>query len=372
MSAKSLSPGIALLAKAFSRGFAILPKAPLSPSAALAMRLSFLSFALAGALVACGKKEAPPEEAAPATEETAPLVAKEEVDANSEEHADVAAKEDIGDLAQRRRDRLNNRRPAPKGRDADAGESPGEDNAGGDTALKDLKDAKDLPKDLPKDLASDPRDRKVDGNDGNPSATPVSPSAALAGAARDKFPGDGTVPAEGEPAVMPTLGEPRPDSVTGHKAGVTPNPHDMATHPVVGQVLDAVRLMPLTSVLEVTQAKGLVDAGVLPGIATGPGYVSILYRGATADKFGVALQAWQDPARRESDDRFRRMRLQYPNAEDVQVLQPAKAFFSHFSGIQLLTFVDSVKRIVATVACAESICTHEQLTKLAKAVRERL
>jgi len=122
----------------------------------------------------------------------------------------------------------------------------------------------------------------------------------------------------------------------------------------------------------VTLAKGLTDAGVLPGIATGPGYVSILYRGAAADKFGVSLQAWQDPGRREADDRFRRMRLQYPNAEDVQVLQPAKSFFSHFNGIQMLTFVDSVKRVVATVACAESVCTHEQLTRLAKSVRERL
>jgi len=38
----------------------------------------------------------------------------------------------------------------------------------------------------------------------------------------------------------------------------------------------------------------------------------------------------------------------------------------------MLTFVDSVKRVVATVACGETFCSHEQLTKLAKSVRERL
>jgi hypothetical protein len=135
--------------------------------------------------------------------------------------------------------------------------------------------------------------------------------------------------------------------------------------------LEADKLMPLPTVLEITNAKGLMDAGVLPGIATGEGYASIHYRGTAADKFGVSLQVWRDPARREADDRFRRMRLQYPNAEDVRAL-PAKAFFAHFSGIQMLTFVDSVKRVVATVACAEAICSHDQLTKLAMAGREQL
>ena len=66
------------------------------------------------------------------------------------------------------------------------------------------------------------------------------------------------------------------------------------------------------------------------------------------------------------------MRLQYPNPEDVQVLSPVKAFFARFNGIQMLTFVDSVKRVVATVSCGEDVCSHEVLTKLAKSVRERL
>jgi len=327
---------------------------------AKSLRLSFVCVALAGALVACGKKETPPEEAVDkaATEESA-AVTKEEPDATSEEHADVAGKDDLADLGKQRRDRLTNRRPPPRGREPDAGESPDADKVAVEPReLKDLKDSKDL-KDV-KDLkvGSDLKEPKVEGN----------PSAG----ALDVKP----VPADGvpsDPTANPTLGgEPAAGLPGEHKAGVAPSPRELAPHPTTSPQLDAMRLMPLASVLELTQSKGLTDAGVLPGIATGPGYVSILYKSTAADKFGVSLQAWQDPARRESDDRFRRMRLQYPNAEDVQVLQPAKAFFAHFSGIQMLTFVDSVKRIVATVACAESICTHEQLTKLAKAVRERL
>ncbi len=322
---------------------------------AKSLRLSFVCFALAGALAACGKKEAPPEEAADKpTEESTEAASKEAPDATSEEHAADAApsdKEDISDLAKRRRDRLN-RRPSPRAHEADAGESAdgGEGALSGDRAIKkDLKDPKDL---KTVDVAANPALEKKPGAEGT---TPTDPSV--------------------DPSIV---GEGKVDPLGEHKSGATPtpampgtNPKDLASHGTT-QPLDATRLMPLQSVLDLTEAKGLVDAGVLPGIATGQGYASILYKGTSADKFGVSLQAWQDPARRESDDRFRRMRLQYPNAEDVQVLQPAKAFFAHFNGIQMLTFVDSVKRIVATVACAEAICTHDQLTKLAKGVRERL
>lgn len=325
---------------------------------AKSLRLSFVCFALAGALAACGKKEAPPEESADKPkEESTEAATKEAPDAASEEHAADAAsteKEDISDLAKRRRDRLN-RRPSPRPHEADAGESAdgAEGALGGDRPVKkDLKDPKDL---KTVDVAAAPPIEKKPGAEGTNEPTPTDPSV--------------------DPSIV---GEGKVDPLGEHKSGATPvpampgtNPKDLASHGTT-QPLDATRLMPLQSVLDLTEAKGLIDAGVLPGIATGQGYVSVLYKGTSADKFGVSLQAWQDPARRESDDRFRRMRLQYPNAEDVQVLQPAKAFFAHFSGIQMLTFVDSVKRVVATVACAEAICTHDQLTKLAKAVRERL
>lgn len=135
---------------------------------------------------------------------------------------------------------------------------------------------------------------------------------------------------------------------------------------------DADKLLPLTTLTEVIPTRKLTPAGPLPGIAVQPGYSSFLYAAADGKALGVSLQVWQDPARRESDDRFRRMRLQYPNAEDVSAMPPARAFYSHFQGVQMLTFVDSVKRVVASVACGEGVCTHAQLLKLARSVRDRL
>ncbi len=295
------------------------------------LRYLLVSLVMGGSVLACGKSEEAPAPEEPAAE---PLT-KDEAD-TKEEPQDVAAKDD--DAAEpgktkRPRDRLN-RRP-PRMRDGDASGEPKDDGKPTPVEAKPGADAAD---------PANPADPM------NP-ANPTNPNPTVAG---EPVPG---MPEANEPKVEPPVVEP-----------TRPTPRDVPTN----GPLDATRLLPLAQVTDVTQAKGLVDAGVLPGIATTTGYVSVLYKGPAADKFGVSLQAWQDPGRREADDRFKRMRLQYPHAEDVQVLQPVKAFFSHFNGIQMLTFVDSVKRVVATVACGETFCSHEQLTKLAKSVRERL
>lgn len=333
------------------------------------LRYLLVCLTLGGSVVACGKKE--PE--APAVEkpdEPSEAAAKDEPDTSE----DVApAKEDTNEQGKGKhpRDRLNRR---PHGRDADAesgAEGPSED------ALKDAPSK--LGRDRIGDLKRPIEMPNIANNGNNPSIQPpseanpllvptpgemngeepsVPPMIEPGGAPSAGGPGDPSVPAVGVPGAP---AEPTP--------GQRPSPRDAALH---GAALDATRLMPLPVVLDATKGKGLVDAGVLPGIATGQGYVSILYKGPAADKFGVSLQAWQDPGRREADDRFKRMRLQYPHAEDVKALEPLKAFYSQFNGIQMLTFVDSVKRVVATVACGDAYCSHEQLTKLAKSVRERL
>lgn len=296
------------------------------------LRYLLVGLVMGGSVLACGKSEEAP---APTEEPTAEPLAKDEGDTKEEPH-DVAAKdEDAAEhgKTKRPRDRLN-RRP-PRMRDGDVTE-------GGDPDAKPATEPK-----KPGDEAKTPEPKAPE--------DPTNPAN----------PGDPIVAGEPVPGA-PELKEPKFEPPV-----VEPPRPAQRDVPMAGP-LDATRLLPLAQVTDVIQAKGLVDAGVLPGIATTPGYVSVLYKGPAADKFGVSLQAWQDPGRREADDRFKRMRLQYPHAEDVQVLQPVKAFFSHFNGIQMLTFVDSVKRVVATVACGESFCSHEQLTKLAKAVRERL
>ncbi len=309
---------------------------------------------MGGSVLACGKSEDAPPPEEPAAE---PL-AMDEAE-TKQDPQDVAAKdEDAAEAGKtkRPRDRLN-RRP-PRMRDGDASGEPKDNEAkkNGDEAK--APEAKPPEDPANPNVAGEP----VPGVAGEPAPgvagepAPGVSGEAVPGVAGEAVPGVAGEPAPGVKVEPPVVEPPRPAQ------------RDLP----VGGPLDATRLLPLAQVNDVIQAKGLVDAGVLPGIATTTGYVSVLYKGPAADKFGVSLQVWQDPGRREADDRFKRMSLQYPHAEAVQVLQPVKAFFSHFNGIQMLTFVDSVKRVVATVACGETYCSHEQLTKLAKSVRERL
>ncbi len=343
---------------------------------------------LAASALACGKSEEPP--AAPASDEVeAPLVAAEpepaadEGEGGASDASDEASKEDAAagkDDAVRKprlgpRDRLANRRPPPRdnprmGRGGDTAKGIADPRAaaGTDEATAEEEPTAEAPTDPDAKLEdAAPTDDKtkptLEAKEGEPSPSAAPPGPAGSEARDPSAPEDPKLtPAELRPSAPPI----RPADV---QRAAPPPPSAPTKAPEPG--LDPARLLPLASVLETTQGKGLVDAGVLPGIATGGGYSSIHYRGAATDKFGVSLQVWQDPARREADDRFRRMRLQYPNAEDVQVL-PAKAFFARFGGIQMLTFVDSVKRVVVTIGCNESLCSHDQLTKLAKIVRERL
>ncbi len=134
---------------------------------------------------------------------------------------------------------------------------------------------------------------------------------------------------------------------------------------------DVARFLPLAVVSDLTQKKGLRDAGSLPGIASVDGYGSVFY--ASPDKrFGVSLQAWADPTLRETEDRYRRMRLQHPGAEDVEALKPVKAYYAEFAGIQSLTLARPDKLMVLTVSCGDRTCDHTALLKLAQSVQARL
>lgn len=320
------------------------------------LHLLVVSLLLVTSALACGKDEEPSTEPTaapsepPATEEDEAETDEGEPSDEEEKPADEAAEEESGDEAEGEepgdeepatkptrddvRARLDRRRPPPiiKGRPAGDDEAEAEDEG----------DPEDEPEDEGEDEAK-PEDKGED--EAEPEAKEEDPAAAAKG---DK-------PKDDEPKARPPP--------IHRDARDRPRPR--------GPTLAADTLMPLATVTDIVNAKGFVDVGVLPGIAIGPGYSSIQYRAPKGNDFGVALQVWKDPARREADDRFRRMRLQYPNAEDVRVM-PAKAFFAHFNGIQMLTFVDSVKRVVATVACGDKVCDHDQLTKLAKAVRGKL
>lgn len=311
------------------------------------IRHSILLLSLCGVLVACGKKEEPAP--VPEADKTSEEGGKDEADAGHGEAADTEAKsdEDASKVRRPSKDRLAGRRPPPLRRDPKAAETPDGGAGRGEDAV-----------------VAEP------GADARPSASPMANDAGPAASPMTADAGP-TAPAPEEPVKLPVEPATAPDGAPpalGQVASPAP-----ATRPAApGQALDAVRLLSLQGAIEITQAKDLALVGALPGIASSPLYGSVFYKAVSPNDYGVSVQAWQDPARRESDDRFRRMRLQYPNAEDVQVLAPVKAFFAQFGKIQMLTFVDSVKRMVVSVGCGEGVCSHDELVKLAKAVRDRL
>lgn len=151
-----------------------------------------------------------------------------------------------------------------------------------------------------------------------------------------------------------------------------PSGRPQPSSPVVNMPApEVMRFLPLTVAAEILEQKNLKEQGPLVGIATVSGYNSMHYS-TTGDRFGVAVQVWQDGSLRETEDRFRRMRLQYPNAEDVEVLKPVKGFYSGYEAIQSLTFVRPDKQMVVTVSCGEKGCDHGQLLRLARAVQARI
>jgi len=317
-------------------------------------RNTVLAF-VAIAAVGCGKKEAEPIEPTPAevsveaqedAEPTAPEVL-------AEPSADVAGEGD-GATERTGRDRIGRRKPG------EAGIRPG---------LPGLTDGGDVVREP--GMRPAPVGRKPMPGMGEPAGEAPVGGPGEAGEPA-KQPGEVVepVPPTGEGDTVAQVGPGEPTVPTPGEPGRGPNPRTPAEPTLPAPEAD--KLLPVATVMENVKTKKLSPAGALPGIAIQPGYSSTFYASADGKSLGVSLQVWQDPARRESDDRFRRMRLQYPNAEDVNAMPPAKAFYAHFSGVQMLTFVDSVKRVVASVACGENVCDHQQLLKLARSIREKL
>jgi hypothetical protein len=135
--------------------------------------------------------------------------------------------------------------------------------------------------------------------------------------------------------------------------------------------IDFARVLPLGDATSLSGAKGLQAGVPLTGLAAVDGYGSVHYPTRKGD-FGVAVQVWRDETPRDTEDRFRRLRLQHAGAEDVEVFRPLRGFFSGYGPIQSLTVGKPDRRIVATVSCGEKVCTHATLLKLARAVEARL
>lgn len=196
------------------------------------------------------------------------------------------------------------------------------------------------------------------------------------------------VAGEGEAAVAggaaPEAGDPAgsaPDAeaaAAAVRAAVTAEPAAPAAEvaptpqPTAGPVgLDISRYLNINDVRRITGDRTLTPNGSLSGIPASETYNSVYFAPPVRANFGVSLQVWVERTRRDANDRFRRMRRDFSNAEDTSAAGP-KAFFSYWNDILTVSFSDLTKRTVVSVSCNAAICKPDQLLALANAVRERL
>jgi len=135
-----------------------------------------------------------------------------------------------------------------------------------------------------------------------------------------------TSPEAADPEAAAPPAKPTPEAAPRYPTAA-PTPKVAATPPP-----DVARLLSLADAAEIVRKPRLRERGQLPGIAVVGGYNSA-YFDLTPDKFGLALQVWRDDTTRDTEDRFRRMRLQHPNAEDVDALKPVKGFYAGYAEV---------------------------------------
>jgi hypothetical protein len=213
--------------------------------------------------------------------------------------------------------------------------------------------------------------RATAGEEGGAEGAAEPMEAEIAGA------GEAAEPGAGEAAERPGAGEAAAPSADEAGAAAEAPAETAADEPVAppptaaGGGLEIGRYLSIEDVRRITGDRTLTPNGTLSGIPASETYNSAYFAPPVRANFGVSLQVWIERTRRDANDRFRRMRRDYANAEDTSAAGP-KAFFSYWNDILTVSFSDLTKRVVVSVSCNASICKPDQLLALANAVRERL
>ena len=138
-----------------------------------------------------------------------------------------------------------------------------------------------------------------------------------------------------------------------------------------GKVLNIGRYMTITQARKITGDATLSKGRPLTGIEPSATYNVSYFAPQLRSKFGVSVQVWKEKIRRDANERFRKMKRDFPNAEETKAVPPS-AIFSHFQGIMTLSFTDLTKSIVVSVSCGDTVCSDQELVDLANAVKKRL
>ncbi len=148
-------------------------------------------------------------------------------------------------------------------------------------------------------------------------------------------------------------------------------PRVVVAAPKAPPALDLSRYLSLTEVRKATGDTTLMEDGQLTGMPASEMYNSRYFAPPQRANFGASFQLWRDRTRRDANERFRRLRKEYPNAEDT--ISPApKSFFSYWGDVMYLVFADLTKRIVVAVSCSADICTPDELLALAESIKAKL
>lgn len=135
--------------------------------------------------------------------------------------------------------------------------------------------------------------------------------------------------------------------------------------------LNIERILPVSDVKELTGEKRLTSLGPLPGIAQSETYNSRYMAPPKRSTYGSSVQVWKETLMRDMNERYSRMRRDYPNVTDTNAITP-KGFFSYWNDFMTLVFMDFQKKLLVAVSCGTKICTPEELYKLAQKAKKQL
>jgi hypothetical protein len=191
----------------------------------------------------------------------------------------------------------------------------------------------------------------------------------------------------GAPATRP---EPAPREAPGTRPTTPPVPHpeeppvapgaaahadpDEPVPPPAGSAeagLDISQFLNVEDVRKIAGERAMMPIGALPGILASPYYNSTYFAPPKRAEFGVSLQVWRERTRRDANERFRRMKRDYPNAQDTTSVA-ANGFFSSWQDIMTLSFMNFEKRTIVSVSCSAKLCSQAKLLELATSVKGRI
>ena len=178
-------------------------------------------------------------------------------------------------------------------------------------------------------------------------------------------------PAQRRRPTSASRSRPAPTASMGPRVGLEPTPRRAA--PTMSY-LRIDHFITLSDARALTDTKRLSQIGPLVGVKPTDRYNSIYFAPPKRSRFGVAIQVWKERTIGGVNERFTRMKRDYPNVDKSREVSKGsdREFFSNWENIMSVTFAAMKKRTIITVSCGTKTCNLKQLYALARAAYGRL